>query len=201
MSVMNTIREIQKLSRQEAEQGITADESWHHQYRKSAWIFVGGLPFEMTEGDVLCMFSQFGEIEKLDMKRDAKTGKFRGFCFIKYEDQRSTILAVDNFIGVTFAGRLIRVDHKEYNPPTKKRTRKELDSSDEEQLENELNEVKSLQDVRWENEIYRDKASLEPAKKKRKLSKEEKKLKKQKKKEKKLKRQQKKEEKNRKING
>jgi RNA-binding motif X-linked protein 2 len=32
--------------------------------------------------------------------RDRKTGKSRGFCYVAYEDQRSTVLAVDNFNGV-----------------------------------------------------------------------------------------------------
>ena len=36
----------------------------------------------------------------------------QGFCFVKYEDQRSTILAVDNFNGIELLGRTIRVDHK-----------------------------------------------------------------------------------------
>jgi RNA-binding motif X-linked protein 2 len=31
--------------------------------------------------------------------RDKKTGKSRGFAFVAYEDQRSTVLAVDNFNG------------------------------------------------------------------------------------------------------
>jgi len=31
------------------------------------------------------------------MVRDKKTGKTKGYAFICYEDQRSTILAVDNF--------------------------------------------------------------------------------------------------------
>jgi RNA recognition motif-containing protein len=35
----------------------------------------------------------------LTLVRDQKTGKPRGFCFLAYEDQRSTILAVDNFNG------------------------------------------------------------------------------------------------------
>ncbi|MCR9067017.1 MAG: IST3 family protein, partial [Cytophagales bacterium] len=193
---MNTVREIQRLNKQEAEEGITGEHSWHHQYRHTAWVYVGGLPYEMTEGDVLCFFSQVGEIEKLDMKRDPETGKFRGFCFIKYEDQRSTILAVDNFTGVTFAGRIIKVDHKSYNPPTKKKKRKrgeEVDSSEEENENRELEERKALTDVRWENDEYRSKANLEPKKKKRKLSKEEKKAKKEKKLAKKLKKQAKKE--------
>lgn len=37
----------------------------------------------------------------------------QGFCFIKYEDQRSTILAVDNFNGIQLLGRTLRVDHKD----------------------------------------------------------------------------------------
>ena len=47
---------------------------------------------------------------------------FDRFAFIKYEDQRSTDLAVDNFNGVKVLGRTIRVDHKlEYNAPKKKK--------------------------------------------------------------------------------
>ena len=35
----------------------------------------------------------------------------KGFAFICYEDQRSTILSVDNFNGMKLLGRLVRVDH------------------------------------------------------------------------------------------
>ncbi len=45
--------------------------------------------------------------------RDKATNKSQGFCFLKYEDQRSTILAVDNFNGMTLLKRTIRVDHVE----------------------------------------------------------------------------------------
>ncbi|NXY35591.1 RBMX2 protein, partial [Pomatorhinus ruficollis] len=45
-------------------------------------------------------------------------GKSKGFCFLCYEDQRSTILAVDNFNGIKIKGRTIRVDHvAKYRPP------------------------------------------------------------------------------------
>lgn len=47
---------------------------------------------------------------------------WQGFCFIKYEDQRSTILAVDNFNGIELLGRTIRVDHKhKYSLPAEVR--------------------------------------------------------------------------------
>ena len=35
----------------------------------------------------------------INLVRDQKTGKSKGFCFICYEDQRSTILSVDNLNG------------------------------------------------------------------------------------------------------
>lgn len=46
--------------------------------------------------------------------RDKETGKSRGFAFLKYEDQRSTDLAVDNLSGASVLGRLLRVDHTRY---------------------------------------------------------------------------------------
>jgi len=45
--------------------------------------------------------------------RDWKTGKSKGFCFVCYQDQRSTVLAVDNFNGIKLVGRIIQVDHVE----------------------------------------------------------------------------------------
>merc|ERR1712157_628747 len=48
-----------------------------------------------------------------------------GFCFICFEDQRSTILAVDNMNGAQLLNRTIRVDHVEkYKAP------KNLDEND-----------------------------------------------------------------------
>mmetsp|Transcript_16880 Transcript_16880/g.41125 ORF Transcript_16880/g.41125 Transcript_16880/m.41125 type:complete len:147 (+) Transcript_16880:182-622(+) len=44
--------------------------------------------------------SQFGEIEDINLARDEDTGKSRGFAFVKYEDARSCILAVDNLVGI-----------------------------------------------------------------------------------------------------
>ena len=38
-------------------------------------------------------------------------GKSRGFAFLAYEDQRSTVLAVDNLSGGRVAGRIISVNH------------------------------------------------------------------------------------------
>jgi RNA-binding motif protein, X-linked 2 len=92
------MKNVTKLSERELASG--SKSSWHDQYRDSAWIFVGGLPYDLSEGDVICVFSQYGEIVNINLIRDKKTGKQKGFCFICYEDQRSTVLAVDNLNGI-----------------------------------------------------------------------------------------------------
>uniref|UniRef100_G3RJ69 RNA-binding motif protein, X-linked 2 n=1 Tax=Gorilla gorilla gorilla TaxID=9595 RepID=G3RJ69_GORGO len=102
---------INKLNEGEVQLGVADKVSWHSEYKDSAWIFLGGLPYELTEGDIICVFSQYGEIVNINLVRDKKTGRSKGFCFLCYEDQRSTILAVDNFNGIKIKGRTIRVDH------------------------------------------------------------------------------------------
>lgn len=51
------MKNVKKLSEQELHTGFKT--SWHDQYRDSAWIFVGGLPYDLTEGDLICVFSQY----------------------------------------------------------------------------------------------------------------------------------------------
>ncbi|XP_052218624.1 RNA-binding motif protein, X-linked 2-like isoform X2 [Dreissena polymorpha] len=118
MNPLTNVKNLQKLNQRELELGLTNKKSWHDQYKDSAWIFVGGLPYDLTEGDTICVFSQYGEIVNINLVRDKKTGKSKGFCFICFEDQRSTVLTVDNLNGIKLLGRTIRVDHvEEYRMP------------------------------------------------------------------------------------
>lgn len=104
----------------------------------SAYIFIGGLNYELTEGDVIAIFSQcvslltllchtnslphrYGEVMDVNLPRSKETGKAKGFGFLMYEDQRSTILAVDNLNGAQVLERTLRVDHvKNYKQPKNK---------------------------------------------------------------------------------
>merc|ERR1712066_243714 len=98
--------------------GLEGNRSWHHQFKDSAYIYVGGLHPGLTEGDIVIVFSQFGEIVDVNVVRDKQTGKSKGFAFICYEDQKSTTLAVDNMNGYQLLGRTLRVDHVEkYKAP------------------------------------------------------------------------------------
>lgn len=90
--------------------------SWLYSLSKFLYLYI------LTRRDllinVLICFYRYGEITNLNLVRDKDTGKQKGFCFVCYEDQRSTVLAVDNFNGTRVLGRILRVDHvKDYKPP------------------------------------------------------------------------------------
>ncbi|CAG8758971.1 11907_t:CDS:2, partial [Cetraspora pellucida] len=104
-------KEIQRINSQEIDRNISASGSWHAQYKDSPYIFVANVPFDLTEGDLIAVFSQYGEILDIQLARDKNTGQSKGFAFLKYEDQRSTVLAVDNLNNIQLLGRTIRVDH------------------------------------------------------------------------------------------
>ncbi|RKF54457.1 U2 snRNP component ist3 [Golovinomyces cichoracearum] len=111
---MNSVRKIRELNQKELESGVSPNASWHADYRDTAYIYIGGLPHELSEGDVITIFSQYGEPTYINLIRDKETGKSRGFAFLKYEDQRSTDLAVDNLGGAQVLGRTLKVDHTRY---------------------------------------------------------------------------------------
>ena len=111
MNYLTQIKNTQAATMREIDSGMSESASWHARFKHSAYVFAGGLPFNMTEGDVLAVFSQYGEIVDVNIVRHEDTGKSRGFAFICYADQRSTVLAVDNLNGATVVGRTIKVDH------------------------------------------------------------------------------------------
>ena len=71
----------------------------------------------------------------VNLPRDKNTGKTRGFGFLMYEDQRSTILAVDNLNGAKVLDRTLRVDHvKNYKQVREKNDKGEWVEPEEQSL-------------------------------------------------------------------
>ena len=132
------VREIDRINRKQLDLGDEA--SWHDDFKDSAYIYIGGIPYELTEGDIICVFSQYGEVLDINLVRDRETGKSKGFCFLKYDDQRSTVLAVDNFNGATLLGRTLRVDHSRDYRQLKKKKRRGHEDSESEESEEELDD-------------------------------------------------------------
>lgn len=112
------------------------ESSWHNDYKDTAWIFIGNLSYKLSEGDVIAVFSQYGEVEDFYLKRDDETGKSKGFAFLKYEDWRSTVLAVDNFDGSELLDRKMKVSHTRYErPKLKKDEESKLNLTDKARLQ------------------------------------------------------------------
>ena len=108
---MNKVNEIIKLNQMELESDVPFESSWHQTYKNCPWVYFGGVSTELSEGDIICLFSQFvewfrhslcrwGEVEDINLVRDKETGKSKGFGFLRYEDWLSCVLAVDNFNGI-----------------------------------------------------------------------------------------------------
>uniref|UniRef100_A0A9L0R6K6 RNA binding motif protein X-linked 2 n=1 Tax=Equus caballus TaxID=9796 RepID=A0A9L0R6K6_HORSE len=57
-SPLTKVKLINELNEREVQLGVADKVSWHSEYKDSAWIFLGGLPYELTEGDIICVFSQ-----------------------------------------------------------------------------------------------------------------------------------------------
>lgn len=49
-------------------------------------IFVGNLPFSMTQDGLQELFAKFGEITEVSLITDRMTGRSKGFAFIKFAD-------------------------------------------------------------------------------------------------------------------
>jgi len=88
------------LNSKELQKDIKENTSWHDAYKNSPHIYIGGIPFELNEGDILTVFAQYGKIIKINLVRDKDTQKSRGFAFLSYKNPKSAVLAVDNFDGI-----------------------------------------------------------------------------------------------------
>lgn len=45
-------------------------------------------------------YYRYGEVVNINLIRDKNTGKQKGYGFLCYENQKSTVLAVDNLNGI-----------------------------------------------------------------------------------------------------
>ena len=58
-------------------------------------LFVGNLPFEITEDALITFFSeQIGPVEGVRIVRDKDTGKGKGFAFVNFKQDSSVSLAL-----------------------------------------------------------------------------------------------------------
>ncbi|CAB03237.1 RRM domain-containing protein [Caenorhabditis elegans] len=73
-------------------------------------VYVGNAPFQTTEDDLGNYFSQAGNVSNVRIVCDRETGRPRGFAFVEFTEEAAAQRAVDQFNGVDFNGRALRVN-------------------------------------------------------------------------------------------
>ena len=54
---MQKVEHVKRLNERELSQGISGNKSsWHDEFKHSAYIYIGGLKKDLSEGDVIASF-------------------------------------------------------------------------------------------------------------------------------------------------
>ena len=72
-------------------------------------IYVGNLSFSWGEEEVRGLFSEYGEVYKVDLINDRATGRPRGFGFVEM-DADSADAAIEALNGQEHGGRVLRIN-------------------------------------------------------------------------------------------
>ena len=72
-------------------------------------IYVGNLPYSVTEDDLRTMFGEFGEVSSVNIINDQYTGQSKGFGFVEMSNQQEAEEAISNLNDSSVQGRNIKV--------------------------------------------------------------------------------------------
>ena len=73
-------------------------------------LYVGNLPFSVTNQDLEGLFAQSGQVETANVITDRDTGRSRGFGFVEMESREAAESAIQQLNGYEFDGRAIVVN-------------------------------------------------------------------------------------------
>ena len=72
-------------------------------------IYVGNLPYSVTEDDLRNMFGEFGEVSSANIITDQYTGQSKGFGFVEMSNQQEAEEAISNLNDSSVQGRNVKV--------------------------------------------------------------------------------------------
>lgn len=76
-------------------------------------LYVGNLPYSMTEQELRELFAEHGSVDAVDVIMDRETGRPRGFAFVEMDNAEAAIEALN---GREIGGRTMRVDEANERP-------------------------------------------------------------------------------------
>ncbi|MBN2689722.1 MAG: RNA-binding protein [Gammaproteobacteria bacterium] len=73
-------------------------------------LYVGNLPYSATEDEIRDLFSQYGELESVNLIIDRETGRIKGFGFVEYKNQADAENAINALNEKDLGGRALNVN-------------------------------------------------------------------------------------------
>lgn len=73
-------------------------------------IYVGNLPYELTEGHIEELFSGVGRVTSVKLVRDGNDGSSKGFAFVEFSKAEEASEAISIYNNYEFSGRKLKVD-------------------------------------------------------------------------------------------
>ena len=80
-------------------------------------LYVGGLPYSITEDRLEELFTEHGTVESARVITDKFTGRSRGFGFVEMSSQEEAQVAIDKLNGTDLEGRSLTVNEAKPREP------------------------------------------------------------------------------------
>lgn len=119
------------------------------------FLYVGGLAEEVDVGLLKSTFSAFGDLVDVNIPIDYSANKHRGYAFIEFQWPEDAADAIDNMDNGEILGKTIRVNHarpqkfrESSNNQVEITQKANIESNDDEQIEDIMNDVTETNDPR-----------------------------------------------------
>jgi RNA recognition motif-containing protein len=84
-------------------------------------LYVGGLPYQTTEQDLIDLFGQIGQVAQATVITDRDTGRSKGFGFVELSNDEEAQAAIAQLNGTQLGNRTITVNEARERPRTEGR--------------------------------------------------------------------------------
>ncbi|OPH08899.1 RNA recognition motif domain-containing protein [Cylindrospermopsis raciborskii] len=73
-------------------------------------VYVGNLSYEVTQEALTNVFSEYGEVKRVQIPTDRETGRVRGFAFVEMNTSEEETAAIEALDGAEWMGRDLKVN-------------------------------------------------------------------------------------------
>jgi len=87
-------------------------------------IYVGNLTYDVTDGELNDVFSEFGEVSSVDVIKDKRSGVSKGFGFVEMPNDSEANEAIKALDESPLQGRNIKVNQARSRPESRSKRRR-----------------------------------------------------------------------------